>query len=63
VPKEDAMVKRLLASREDVFDHYTEAGFEAAFAAHLDLVTKTPIDGSVRTLYHYRRREETARSG
>jgi ribosomal protein L11 methylase PrmA len=57
VPKEDAMVKRLLASREDVFDDYTEAGFEAAFRAHFDLLSKTPIEGSVRTLYHYRRRE------
>jgi hypothetical protein len=60
VPKEDAMVKRLLASREDVFDDYTEVGFEAAFAAHFDLVTRTPIEGSVRTLYHFRRREGTA---
>lgn len=57
VPKEDAMVKRLLASREDVFEGYTEAGFEAGFEAHFELVTKTPIEGSVRILYHYRRRE------
>jgi ribosomal protein L11 methylase PrmA len=61
VPKEDAMVKRLLASREDVFDYYNEAGFEAAFAPHFDIVTKTRIEGSVRTLYHFRRRDGAAR--
>jgi hypothetical protein len=57
VPKEDAMVQRLLASREDVFADYTEAGFEAAFASHFDVVSRTPIEGAVRTLYHFRRRE------
>jgi len=56
VPKEDGMVQRLLASREDVFDDYTEIGFEAAFAPHYETVSRTPIVGSVRTLYHFRRR-------
>ena len=31
VPKEDPMVRRLLATREDVFPDYTESGFRAAF--------------------------------
>ena len=31
VPKSDSQVKRLLASRLDIFDDYTEEGFEAAF--------------------------------
>jgi hypothetical protein len=60
VPKEDAMVRRLLASREDVFDGYTERGFESAFAADFDVVSKTPIEGSLRTLYHFRRRAAPA---
>ncbi len=35
VPKEDAMVQRLLASRRDVFPGYTVEGFREAFAAGL----------------------------
>jgi ribosomal protein L11 methylase PrmA len=56
VPKEDAMVQRLLASREDVFDAYTQEGFEAAFAPYFDVARRTPIEGTVRTIYHFRRR-------
>jgi ribosomal protein L11 methylase PrmA len=56
VPKEDPMVRRLLASREDVFDGYTQVGFEAAFAPHFQVVRRTPIEGTVRTMYHFRRR-------
>ena len=35
VPREDPMVERLLRDREDVFDDYTRAGFEAAFGSAL----------------------------
>ena len=56
VPKEDSQVGRLLASREDVFDDYTETGFEAAFATRFETLRKAPIPGTVRTLYHLRRR-------
>jgi ribosomal protein L11 methylase PrmA len=62
VPKEDAMVQRLLASREDMFEDYTSAGFESAFAQHFETVSVTPIEGSVRTLYHFRRPEGAAGS-
>ena len=31
VPKSDPQVQRLLRSREDIFDHYTQHDFEAAF--------------------------------
>ncbi|MFV2062551.1 MAG: class I SAM-dependent methyltransferase, partial [Chloroflexota bacterium] len=55
VPKSDAMVKRLLASRIDIFDDYHVGGFRAAFDQHFDLVSETPIVGSERTLYHFRR--------
>lgn len=51
VPKEDSQVQRLLATREDIFDQYDQGGFEAAFASSFDLVEKTPIVGSKRTLY------------
>ncbi len=56
VPKEDAMVQRLLASRRDVFPDYTIDGFQAAFAPYFETVTETPIEGSLRTLFHLARR-------
>lgn len=57
VPREDAMVRRLLASRKDVFPNYTFAGFRAAFAEHFELIKETPIESTQRTLFHYRRRD------
>ena len=56
VPKEDSQVRRLLSSREDVFTDYDQAGFEAAFGARFEIVRRAPIPGTVRTLYHLRRR-------
>jgi len=55
VPKSDPKVALLLATREDVFPDYTEAGFEAAFAALFDIERKTRLAGSERTLYRMRR--------
>ena len=55
VPKEDAMVRRLLASRSDIFPDYTIEGLRAAFASGWDLLSETPIEGSQRTLLHFRR--------
>jgi len=51
VPKEDSQVQRLLATREDIFPRYTPAGFEEAFSGPFEIVEKTPIEGSRRTLY------------
>ncbi len=56
VPKADAMVQRLLAFREDVFADYTIEGFRDAFAPYFELVTETPVVGSARTVFHFRRR-------
>jgi len=61
VPKQDAMVGRLLASRRDVFPDYTIEGFRAAFDGPFEVLDETPIDGTVRTLFRYRRRERAAR--
>jgi ribosomal protein L11 methylase PrmA len=60
VPKEDAMVRRLLASRRDVFPDYTIEGFRAAFDGSFELLDETPIEGTARTLFRYRRRERAA---
>jgi len=56
VPKSDAKVETLLATREDVFPHYTREGFEAAFATCFDILARDEIEGSERTLYRMRRR-------
>jgi ribosomal protein L11 methylase PrmA len=57
VPKDDSQVRRLLASREDIFGDYTQEGFEAAFAREFEVVDSAPIEGSVRRLYLMRRLE------
>jgi len=51
VPKEDSQVRRLLATREDIFTEYSEDGFERAFKARFNILRKKNIEGSHRTLY------------
>jgi SAM-dependent methyltransferase len=51
VPKEDSQVKRLLATREDIFADYTPAGFEAAFGKHFAIVDQREVKGSARAMY------------
>ena len=58
VPKSDSQVQRLLAGREDVFPHYTQAEFEAAFAGHFTIARAERIQESDRTLYLMRARPE-----
>lgn len=56
VPKSDSQVKRLLASRVDIFPEYTELGFETAFGQSFEIVEKVSVIGSDRSLYLMRRR-------
>ena len=56
VPKADSQVKRLLATREDIFPDYTEAGFEAAFERFFSISQKKSVEGSKRSLYLLSRR-------
>ncbi len=51
VPKEDSQVRRLLATREDIFTEYSEDGFERAFKASFNILRKESIEGSHRKLY------------
>jgi hypothetical protein len=51
VPKQDSQVRRMLASRDDIFDQYTQAGFEAAFGRPFDIVDRIPVRDSERTIY------------
>lgn len=56
VPKEDSQVRRLLASRRDVFPTYDRAGFEAAFSPWFEIEASAPVADTARTLYRLTRR-------
>lgn len=51
IPKSDSQVKRLLASRKDIFDTYSQEGFETEFSRSFDIVRAVPVPDSERTLY------------
>lgn len=55
VPKSDSQVKRLLASRLDIFPEYTLEGFRQAFLQHFTLLDEKPVQGSERTLFLMKR--------
>jgi ribosomal protein L11 methylase PrmA len=56
VPKGDSQVRRLLASRRDIFDDYTREGFEAAFRDFFTIERAEPIVETERILYLMRAR-------
>ena len=58
VPKTDSQVRRLLASREDIFDRYTQDGFEQAFAQFFTIRRTEQVRESERTLYLMERRPD-----
>ena len=55
VPKSYPMVRRLLASRRDIFATYSIEGFRAAFSADWEIASEMSIEASSRTLFHLRR--------
>ena len=56
VPKADAKVALLLASRPDIFPDYTREGFEAAVLRRFEIRRAEPITDSKRVLYRLSRR-------
>jgi hypothetical protein len=56
VPKEDPMVRRLLATRRDVFADYDLDGFRAAASTRFEILREVPIEDSLRVLFLLRRR-------
>jgi hypothetical protein len=56
VPKDDPMVRRLLATRRDVFADYDLDGFRAAAATRFETIREEPISDSPRVLFLLRRR-------
>ena len=51
IPKSDSQVERLLSTMQDIFPDYNQTGFETAFNRFFNIIEKTPIDDSERTLY------------
>lgn len=51
VPKSDSQVRRLLASRADIFPSYTEQDFESEMGKIFHLREAVPLEGTERTLY------------
>lgn len=56
MPKSDSQVKRLLASRVDIFSEDIKRGFEADFCQLFEIVEKISVTGSERSLYLMRQR-------
>lgn len=56
VPKEDPQVQRLLSSREDIFVHYSEAGFVEAMSTRYRVEAREPVGQTGRVLFLLRAR-------
>ena len=57
VPKGDSQLQRMLSTREDIFDQYTQPDFEAAFGRWFTIEQVTPVRDAERVMYLLRRRE------
>jgi hypothetical protein len=51
VPKEDTQVKKLLATREDIFYTYNKLSLEEAFKEYFLIKEQYPVEQSDRTIY------------
>ncbi len=58
VPKTDSQVTRLLATRKDIFDSYTQSSFEAGFGEFFAIQSAVKITGSERVLYLMERKNQ-----
>lgn len=56
VSKDDSQVKKMLSTREDVFEHYDEFEFENKFKKNFTILKKEVIKQSNRILYLMKRR-------
>jgi len=57
VPKDDAQIKRLLVSREDIFDDYSQAHFESVFSTYFSIEDRKTIPESERCLYFMKKKD------
>ena len=51
IPKSDSQVKRLLATREDIFENYDEENFEKEFLKFFKISSSKKLTDSQRTVY------------
>lgn len=56
VPKDDSQVRRLLATREDIFPDYTLERFESEFSRFFHIDEREQVPGTLRMLFAMRRR-------
>lgn len=56
VPKDDSQVQKLLSTRKDIFDDYSQTDFEASFKDYYNIVKQSKVSGSKRMLYLMRRK-------
>lgn len=56
VPKSDSQVRRLLATREDIFARYTRLDFEKDFGRSFEIESVVGVKGSERAIYLMRSR-------
>ncbi|MAT40936.1 MAG: SAM-dependent methyltransferase [Anaerolineaceae bacterium] len=56
VPKEDSQVKRLLLTRDDIFDQYTIDGFVVAMQTEFTIVKQFPIENSDRVIFQLKKK-------
>jgi hypothetical protein len=55
VQKSDPTVQKMLALREDIFDGYNEAAFEAALTSRARIVRSEVVSSAGRKLYWFDR--------
>ena len=55
IPKSDSQVKKLLSSREDIFEDYTQEGFERVLLNFFKIVSLEKIKDSERSIYYLKK--------
>lgn len=55
VPKDDPQSQRLLKSRKDIYDEYTQENFEEALKVHFTILQSRKVSSTGRTLYLMKR--------
>jgi ribosomal protein L11 methylase PrmA len=60
VPKSDPALQRMLSTRKDIFDQYSQAEFEGELAKRAAIEKTETVSSSGRTLYVYARRPSRA---
>jgi hypothetical protein len=58
VPKSDPQSQRLLRSKRDIYESYTQEGFEKALSAFFMIEEAVAVSGTGRTLYALKRKGE-----